>query len=292
MSLITRSPATWLPIFFYLLNVVFLNGQTKKQPDDLASRFIKVEKNLDTLLAKLNKMMVQDENRYTMLDSIFRHMNKISNADLEKENKYKTEIEKKSNELEKSRNELKVTKERLQQSQNENEDRIKEERQNLEREIEAIKTEPYTISQSLLKNIINRASKPQSRPANIKMLENFVTYQSKLIEAISWLNKDYDDKAIAQQIKNLKDQKIPDEFTTLSKDKDQILQLLTGYCQNYTEVAKGINDTATSSPTNDENRKELLEEFRYLIDGYPFLEGAFENAMNNKNYRLKVVKCD
>jgi small-conductance mechanosensitive channel len=158
----------------------------------------------------------------------------------------------------------------------------------LKQEIDALQKQSYKIDETILKSIGDRLKLIMNAdPAWIKTYEEFKVKRDLLWKADEYLSKPYDPKLKQLIVEINAAFSKGQQFAELSKEKLELSELLSGYCEK-TEEMKSLLNIASKLNDLKEDRDKRINNSLYFFVGYDYLVSII--LTNQTNYNHNPIK--
>jgi len=198
--------------------------------------------------------------------------------------------------LEKEKTKLGITLQSLQSKETELTDQIRKlkktistntiekekEKENIRKAINSIIQQKSGKSSGEVAVIIKEMAKKYT-DIDKKDLKDYIQMNEKFVAAKDLLNKPYNKDNIKNNKNNLISLVINNKFSGLFKEKGEIINLLKGYGDMCSTLAKELKDFKDLNASRDQIKKQLKKlQKENIYRGYPYLVTIIEQKLNNK----------
>jgi hypothetical protein len=167
----------------------------------------------------------------------------------------------------------------------------KNEREALQKEINALLNQSYTFPEALLNSLNKRCEKLYVKPSNFESLKVYINAHSVINDAYQLIEQAYDyaknTNAISMLGKLILDNNV---YGGLVQNKTYIEKTLVDYCSKTNVIATIIEDINDTSP-NEEYRKEKLAPKEFKVKDYPYLKTQLYKAVEDKTFKIAKIDC-
>ena len=168
----------------------------------------------------------------------------------------------------------------------------KNERDALQKEINAVLNQGYTFPKELLNSLNNRCNNLAVKPINFESLKKYIEAHSIIYDSFLLIEKPFDNVKNLIAISLLNKLMLEKEvYNGLAQNKIDIESILSKYCTKTNEIAKKIEDINSQTFSEDLKRKETLETKEWMVKNYPYLKSQLNKAVEDKNFRIEKIAC-
>jgi hypothetical protein len=168
----------------------------------------------------------------------------------------------------------------------------KNEREALQKEINALLNQSYTFPEALLNSLNKRCESLSVKPSNFESLKVYINAHSVINDAYKLLEQAYDyyknTNAISMLGKLILDNNV---YGGLVKNKTYIEKTLVDYCSKTNEIAKKLDAIHAQDWSEDAKRKETVESKEYIVKNYPYLKTQLYKAVEDKTFKIAKIDC-